>query len=87
MIPVLLAIDKMVLIKYIGDMAQWSVYLTIGNLSHEIRRLWIRAGGEMVGLIPIYKRDSFEVKIEIYYHTIRVITKCKLKLNIMFCIK
>lgn len=31
----------------------------------------------MVGLIFIYKRDLFNVKIEIYYQTIRIITKNK----------
>ena len=41
----------------------------------------------MVGLIPIHKRDSLKVKMEIYYQTMGVITKCKSKLNVMFCIK
>ena len=29
----------------------------------------------MIGLIPIYKRDSLEVKIEIYHQTMGMITK------------
>ncbi len=56
------------------DMAQWPVYLTIDNLSHEIRRSWSRSGGMMVGLILIHKRDSLEVKMEIYHQTMRIIT-------------
>ena len=36
-ILVLLATDKTVLTEHAGDMAQWPVYLTIDNLSHEIR--------------------------------------------------
>ena len=43
------------------------MYLTIDNLSHEIRRLQVRSGGMKVGRILIYKRDLFDVKIEIYY--------------------
>ena len=37
----------------------------------------------MVGLILIYKEDFFKVKIEIYYQTIRIITKCKSKCHIL----
>lgn len=66
-IPVLLATDKTVLTKFVGNMAQWPVYLTIANLSHEIRRSRIRPEGIMIGLIPIHKGDSFEVKMEIYH--------------------
>ena len=79
----LLATDKTVLTKHAGDMAQWPVYLTICNLSHEIQRSGIRPGGMMVGLIPIHKRDSLEVKIEIYHQTMGVITKCKSKCHIL----
>ncbi len=74
-IPVLLATDKTVLIEHMGDIAQWPVYLTIGNLSHEIRRSRSRPGGMMVGLIYIYKGDSLEVKMEIYHQTMGMITK------------
>ena len=76
-IPVLLATDKTVLTEHAGDIAQWPVYLTIGNLSHEIRRSRVKPGGMMVGLIPIYKGDSFDVKMEIYQQTMGIITKGK----------
>ena len=83
-IPVLLGIDKTVLTKYIENMVQWPVNLTIGNLSYEIRRSQIRPRGLMVGLIFIHKKDFFEVKIKIYHQTMGIIIKCKSK---MFCIK
>ena len=35
-ISMLLVTDKTVLTKHVRDMTQWPVYLTIGNLSHEI---------------------------------------------------
>ncbi len=84
-IPVLLATDKTVLTEHTGDMAQWPVYLTIGNLSHEIRRSRSRPGGIMVGLIPIYKGDSVEVKMEIYHQTMGMITKGMFK-SLLSCI-
>ena len=70
--------------KYVGDMAQWPVYLTIGNLSYEIGRLQIRSGGIIVDLISIYKKDFLEVKMEIYHRTMRVITKCKSKCHVLY---
>ncbi len=82
-IPVLLATDKTVLTEYTKNMAQWPVHLTIGNLSHEIRRSQIRQWGMIVGLIPIHKRDSLEVKMEIYHQTMGVITRCKSKCHIL----
>ena len=83
-IPVLLAIDKIVLIKHLEDIAQWPIYLTIGNLSYEIQRSPIRPGGMIVGLISIYKRNFFKIKIEIYYQTIKIITKYKSKYHILY---
>ena len=43
----------------------------------------MRPEGMMVGLISIHKEDSFKVKIEIYYQTMGVITKCKLKCHVL----
>ncbi len=82
-ISVLLAADKLVLTEPATDMAQWPVYLTIGNLSHKIRRSQIRLGGMIVGLILIHKRDSFNVKMEIYHKTTGVIIKCKSKCHVL----
>ncbi len=84
-IPVLLATDKTVLNKHLGDMAQWPVYLTIGNLSHEIRRSRSRAGGMRVSLIPTHKGDPLEIKIEIYHQTMGMIRKSVFK-SLLSCI-
>lgn len=67
--------DKTYLIEHARHMAQWPVYLTIGNLSHEVRRLQLRLRGMMIGPITIYKKDFLEVKIEIYHQTMEVIIK------------
>lgn len=74
-ILVLLVTDKIVLIKHVEDMTQWFVYFIIGNLSHKIRKLRIRPGKIMIGLISIYKGDFLGVKIEIYHQTMGMITK------------
>ncbi len=81
----LLATDKIVFIKHVRDMAQWPVYLIIGNLSHQIRSSRSRARGMIVGLIPIHKRDSLEVKIEIHHQTMVMITKDIFK-SLFLCI-
>lgn len=78
-ILVLLAIDKIVLIKHMRKMIQWLIYLIIGNLSYEIWRSWSRSGRIIVGLIFIHKRDFFEIKMEIYHQIIEIITKKILK--------
>ena len=59
------------------------MYVTIGNLSHEIWSSQGRPAAMMVGLILLYKGDLLGVKIKIYYQTIRVIIKdaCNHKSN------
>ena len=83
MIPVLLATNKTVLTEHTKGMAQWLVYLTIGNLSHEIQRSQIKPRGMMVGFIPIHKGDSLEIKIEIYHQIIGVIIRYKSKCYVL----
>ncbi len=84
-ILLLLATDKIVLTKHVGDMAQWPVYLTISNLNHEIRRSRSRPREIMVGLIPIHKGDSLEIEIEIYHQTMGIIIKSMFKF-LLLCI-
>ena len=57
----LLATHKTILIKHAA------VYLTIGNLSYKIWRSWSKLEEIIVGLNLIHKRDSLEIKMEIYY--------------------
>ncbi len=79
------ATHKKVFTKHMGDMVQLFVSLTIGNLSHEIRRSWSRPGKMIVSLIPIIKKDYLEIKIEIYHQTIGMITKDMFK-SLLSCI-
>lgn len=74
-ISILPVTDKTVLMKYTGDMGQWSIYLTMSNLSHKIRSSQVRPGDMIVGLISIQKSDPPSIKMEIYYQTLRVITQ------------
>ncbi len=68
-----MATDIIVLTKHVEDIAQWPVYLTIGNLNYEIRRSRLRPGGMIVGLISIHKEDFLKDKMEIYDQTMRII--------------
>ena len=83
MISVLLATDITLLTKHAKDMVQLPGYLTIVNLSHEIRRSRIRLRGMIVGLISIHKADSFEVKMEIYHQIMGIILKYKSKCYVL----
>ncbi len=82
----LLAIDKIVLTEHVRDMAQWPVYLTIGNLSHEIRRSRLKTGGMVVSLISIHKGDSLEVIMEIYHQTMGMIIKSMFKSLLLYIV-
>lgn len=53
-IRILLAANNISLIKYVKDMVQLFVYLTINNLSHKIQKLQIKLREIMIGNISIY---------------------------------
>lgn len=53
------------------------MYLIICNLSHEIWRLWVKLGGMIIGLGLIYKKELFDVKMEIYCQTMGKIIENK----------
>lgn len=63
------------LIKHANIIVLWPIYLTIANLSHEIQKSRIKPEKIMINLILIYKNNLLIVKIEIYHHTIRIMTK------------
>lgn len=63
--------------KHAKDMAQQLVYLIIGNLSYEIWKSCIKPREIIVSFIFIYKKNLINTKIEIYYQTMKVITKNK----------
>lgn len=69
--------------EYARNMAQQPIYLIMRNLSHKIQRLQIRPKGMMVGLIFIYKKEIFEIKMMIYNQIMGVITNSKSNYHVL----
>ncbi|KAI6016622.1 hypothetical protein BKA83DRAFT_4473351 [Pisolithus microcarpus] len=58
--PVILASDKTELSRFKGDKIAWPVYLSIGNLSKEVRRQPGRHASVLLGYLPVSKLESFD---------------------------
>ncbi|KAI5990447.1 hypothetical protein EDD15DRAFT_2170319 [Pisolithus albus] len=58
--PVILASDKTELSRFKGDKNAWPVYLSIGNLSKEVRRQPTRHGSVLLGYLPVSNLESFD---------------------------
>ncbi|KDQ27337.1 hypothetical protein PLEOSDRAFT_51277 [Pleurotus ostreatus PC15] len=77
--PVILASDKTQLSNFGGDKSAWPVYLSIGNLSKEIRHRPSCHGTVLIGYLPVAKLQCFSKAVrslEIY----RLFHKCMSKL-------
>ena len=60
--PVILASDKTQLTHLRGDKSAWPVYLTIGNISKDLRVQVSSHATILVGYIPVGKFDIFSEK-------------------------
>jgi hypothetical protein len=69
-VPLLLGSDKTLLTQHQGDTSVWPVYLTIGNLSSQIRRSQTRPGSILLGFIPVVKNSEKPVKLKICHESI-----------------
>ena len=76
-VPLLLATDKTVLTQHHGDTAAWPVYLTIGNLSRQLRRKQTRPSSILLGFIPIVYSNTDEVKATIWHEAMRTMLERK----------
>jgi hypothetical protein len=85
-VPVILGSDKTQLTHFHGDVSAWPVYVTIGNLSREIRRAQAVPSILLLGFIPVVKkvtRNTFQkeardMKAKIYHESMRLMLKRKL---------
>ncbi|KAI6028035.1 hypothetical protein PISMIDRAFT_99001 [Pisolithus microcarpus 441] len=60
--PVILSSDKMTLSQFNGDKKAWPVYLTIGNISKDIRHQVSAHAMLLIGYLPVSKLECFQKK-------------------------
>jgi Plavaka transposase len=68
-VPLIIASDKTILTQHHGDKAAWPVYLTIGNLNHQIRRTPSLPAMILLGFIPLCRNGEDRVLKGELYHT------------------
>ncbi|KAF7372663.1 hypothetical protein MVEN_00129500 [Mycena venus] len=79
--PIILSSDKTKLSNFRGDQSAWPVYLTIGNISKEIRRQASSHTTILVGYLPVGKFSGFSdkarqaVKYRTFHHCMTIITR------------
>ncbi|KII83546.1 hypothetical protein PLICRDRAFT_58393 [Plicaturopsis crispa FD-325 SS-3] len=79
--PIILASDKTHLSQFRGDQKAWPVYLTIGNISKEVRRQPSSRAMVLIGYIPVAKLECWTAGTatrgnaaqRLYHHCMRTI--------------
>ncbi|KAG1766094.1 hypothetical protein EDD22DRAFT_978596 [Suillus occidentalis] len=63
--PVILASDKTALSQFCGDQEVWPVYLTLGNISKDIRRQPSKHAAILIAYLPISKLECFFTRLHV----------------------
>ena len=68
LVPVLCASDKTQLTNFSGDKSAWPLYISIGNISKELRREKCKRAWILAAMLPIPSKDPGDGKIQDSWH-------------------
>ncbi|KAI5982757.1 hypothetical protein EDC04DRAFT_2874303 [Pisolithus marmoratus] len=77
--PVILSSDKTTLSQFSGDKKAWLVYLTIGNISKDVRQQVSAHATMLIGYLPVSKLKCFQKKSQslagyhLFHHAISLL--------------
>ncbi len=83
-VSMLLETDKTVLIQHHDDIAVWSIYLTIDNLTQKTQQSQINLETLLLRFILIVKEINKETKFNIYHMTMTKILERKSDFSWLF---
>lgn len=74
-IPILLCSNKTKLSSTTGNLVSWLIYFIISNLNYKKIKQCKKPSKLLLDLILIHKENNIDVKLDIYYICLRIITK------------